>query len=520
MKQVPGFPLILLLLCAALAVIPVAGATGITMTAAAGDYYFGLGESADVPVAVTSTYDHDIDGTLQFTTTEQLQNTGMVMMSTKNKVYSHTVPPGDSSLTLSAGTSDAEKTVTVNVAYDYTATSAIQVTLPEIRIHFVADQQQQAQGSQAPVTSTSGAGTGSVPSSSSVQIVQQTVSAQQQAGRDGTAQQALQNNQMAQDAGALKEQLRREAEQQETEKTAFEEALSRDPLLASVNESLAAEGFAKVSQASNPSSATTGTFSQEYRNAAGETATIAGSMENGAVPSVTETSAAPVNVTAPLAANATYQSAATQLAGQGFSRNTSTLTYSAGGGATVNLTYQDPQGKRAFVNATTDGKDVTQISVEVEPDAPFDYVPVLAAAAIAVVVLGAAWILYRRFRRPGAPPILPARPPVPEEPFDHRKAARELLNRAEQAYRDGREDDACSHAGRAIRVFLSWEHGGCREMTNTELLAFLPPGTGQAGTIREILDRCSDVEFARGTLGPDEFPRMADAIRRMIDTKR
>lgn len=519
MRRTRGLSLILLVLCAGLLVLPAAGAGAITMTAGSSDYYFGLGESADVPVAVTSSYDHNIDGTLQFSTTEQLQSAGMVMMSTKNKVYSHTVPPGDSAITLSAGTSSAEKTVKVDVAFDYTDPSAIHVSLPEIRIHFVKNPQQSS-GSQSPVTSTSSAGTGNVPASSSVQIVQQTVSAQQQAGRDGTVQQALQNSQMAQDTGALKEQLQREAEKNEQDKAAFLDALSRDPLLASVNASLAADGFTRVSQSAQPSSGTTGTFSQEYRNAAGATATVTGSMENGIVPSVIETSQAPVNVTAPLAANTTYRTAAGQLSGQDFSRNMSTLTFSAGGGAMVNLTYQDPLGKRAFVNATTDGTNVTQLEVAVEPDVPFDYVPVLAAVAAAAVVLATAWVLYRRFRRMGAPALLPLRPPATREPFDHRKVALKLLQDAETAYEADLYPDACSHAARALRLFLAWEHGACREMTTTELLAFLPSKTTMADTLPEILDRCSDVEFARGILGPDEFPRMAAAIRSIIEGKR
>jgi len=517
MKPMAGTPLLLLILCVGLLIVPVMAAD-ITMSAGSSDYYFGFGESADVPIAMTSSFDHDVDGTLQFSTTEQLQNAGTVMMSTKNKVYSHTVSPGDSQITISAGTSDVEKTVRVQVAYDYTDPSAIHVAMPEILIHFVA-QPPQSPGSQSPVTSTSSAGSGNVPTSSSVQIVQQSVSSPQQSGRDGTVQQALSNGQLAQDTGALKEQLQKEAEKAELDKAAFEEALNRDPLLASVNESLAADGFSRASQVTNPESGTAGTFSQEYRNAAGETATVAGRMENGAVPSVTETSAAPVNVTTPIAANTTYQSAVKQLSEQGFSHNTSTLNIAAGGGSMVNLTYQNPQGKRAFVNATTDGTNVTQLTIAVEPDAPFDYLPVLVAIVAGIVILIAAWVLYRRFLRTGAPVpnLVPAA--MPREPVDHRKAARELLAKAEIAYGKQQYADACGLVGQALRLFLSGENGVRHEMTNTELLAFLRSIPADSRTVRDILDRCTDVEFARGTLGPDEFPGMVIAIRNLIDGK-
>jgi hypothetical protein len=242
-------------------------------------------------------------------------------------------------------------------------------------------------------------------------------------------------------------------------------------------------------------------------------------MENGAVPSVTETSAAPVNVTAPLTANTTYQSAVKQLSEQGFSRNTSMLNIAAGGGSMVNLTYQNPQGKHAFVNATTDGTNVTQLTIAVEPDAPFDYLPVLVAIVAGIVILIAAWVLYRRFRRQGTP--VPNRVPaaMPREPVDHRKAARELLAKAEIVYGKQQYADACGLAGQALRLFLSGENGVRHEMTNTELLAFLRSIPADSRTVRDILDRCTDVEFARGTLGPDEFPGMVTAIRNLIDGK-
>jgi len=510
----PGI-LILLLLFAGMVVLPVSAAE-ITFTAESSDYYIPLGQSADIPILVMSSYDHDIDGTLQFTTVEQLQNTGTVMTSTKNRVYTNTVSPGASQMTISGGTSSVEKIMQVQVVYDYTDTSPVQVTLPPITIHF-GSQVPQASTTQTPVTSTSGAGSGSVPTSSSVQIVQQSVSVQQQAGRDGTLQQALSNSQQSQDAGALKEQLQREAEKAALDKAAFEEALSRDSLLGSVNESLAADGFARQSLSSNPASGTSGSFSMEYRNPAGESVTVSGSMEDGAIPSVTEQSAAPVNVTAPLASNTTFQSMAEQLKNQGYSRNSTAMNVSASG-STINLTYQDPQGKQAFINATTDGGNVTRISLAAEKEAPFDYLPLVAGIAIGAVVLIAAWVMYRKLRnRPVPVRLTPVSETLFEEPFDHRKAARELLAQAESAYQKGQPADACGLAGQALRLFLSCENGVRRELTNTELVSLLVSRNQNTQKVREILEQCTDVEFAKGSPGEGDFPAMIAWIRGLIE---
>jgi hypothetical protein len=512
------YPVLILLLAVAAALVLPAAAAEITFSSDSSEYYFPLGTAATVPVTVTSTFDHDIEGTIQFTTTEQLQNSGTVMYSTKNRVYSDTVSPGTTQIGLDGGTSTVEKSLKVQIVYDYTDTAPVQVTMPEIVIHFVSQVPQQT-GQQNPVTSTSGPGTGTVPSGSSVQIVQQSVPAQQQAGRDGTLQQALANSQQAQDTNALKEQLQREAQKTQQDKASFEEALGNDPLLSSVNETLAADGFTRQSLSSNPSSGNSGSFAMEYRNAAGESVSLGGSMEKGKVPSVKEQSKAPVNVTAPLASNVTYQAMAQQLRDKGYQRNSTALDLSASG-ITANLTFQDPQGKQAFINATTSNGNVTQISLETEKEAPFDYLPVLAGIVIGAIVLVAAWVLYRKLRNRPPVRLATASEGLSGEPFDHRRAARDLLVRAEAAFREERRADACGLAGQALRLFLSCENGVRRELTNAELVALLRSKGRDTGNVHEILSQCADVEFARGVVDEPEFAALAAGIRKMIDGTR
>ncbi|MDD5142445.1 hypothetical protein [Methanoregula sp.] len=510
------YPVLVLLLAVAAALILPVVAAEITFSADSSEYFFPLGATATVPITVTSTYDHDIDGTIQFTTTEQLQNSGTVMYSTKNRVYSDTISPGTAQIGLDGGTSNVEKSLKVQIVYDYTDTSPVQVTMPEIVIHFVSQVPQQS-GAQAPVASTSGPGTGNVPSGSSVQIVQQSVSVQQQAGRDGTLQQALSNGQQAENTNALKEQLQREAQKTQQDKASFEEALGNDPLLSSVNESLAADGFTRQSLSSNPSSGSSGSFSMEYRNAAGESVSVGGSMENGIVPSIQERSKAPVNVTAPLASNATYKAMAQQLQDKGYQRNSTALDLSLSG-ATVNLTFQDRQGKPAFINATTSNGNVTQISLETEKEAPFDYLPILACVVIGAVALVAAWVLYRKLRNRPLPVHLPvANENLYEEPFDHRNAARKLLAQAEVAYGDGDPAAACGFAGQALRLLLACENGVRRELTNAELVALLQSKGRDARSVDDVLSWCADVEFARGVVDEGEFSRITAFILDSID---
>lgn len=513
----------LFLLIFSLMLVPAALAAGITITSDKTDYYFALGDTAAVSLPVSNTYGHDIDGTLRFTTVELLQNTGSTLTSTKNRVYTKTIPSGNSFINISAGTSNVPESIKIQVAYQYSDPQATQVTLPDITVHFVQDPSQYAQSEGSAQTSTSGAASSSF-GSSSVQIVQQSVSVQQQAGRDASqgqsgqsASSALQNSQLSQDTSALKEQLQREAAEKEQAKNEFAKALDADPLVRQVNETLTADGYSRQSVDENPTSGSDGTFAMTYQNAAGEQVNLQGTMSQGVVPSVLEQSAAEVNVTAPLAANATYQSFEQGLAGQSFQRNATLMNVTLSG-ATVNLTYLSAKGTPAYVNATVENGNVTQVSLEIPPGET-GYLLIGLIAAIAVIAAVCAWLVWRRIKakKPVAPQAARQTLPAPV-PVDYRKEALRLLAEAEAAYRRQEFSSAYGLAGRAARIFLSYDHGDRRELTNAEIVTVLA-ASGRTGSraVGTLLERTSDVEFARGLPNAEEFAAMVRQVKEMID---
>ena len=502
--------IVLSLFIAGLLVLP-ACAAEITLSSDQKEYYIPLGEAGEIPLTITSSYDHAVDGIIGFTITEQVQGAGTMMTSTQTQAYSYTVPAGTLKSTFNAGSSDVEKNFKVQITFDYTDTSAIRVNLPEIIIHFGSPQHGSV-SSQAPVTSTSGAGNRNAASGTSIQIVQQSVSNQLQSVQGRSPQQALSENQLPLDSAALKSQLQREAESSARMKAQFEEILNRDPLVSSVNESLSADRYSRSSLTGNPQSADSGTFSMEYRNAQGDTVEVAGMMENGVVPSIREKSGASLSLPAPLFSNASYQSAIQRLDEQGYTRNDTLLTVSLSG-STVNLTYRNPQGKQAFINATLTGQNLTQLSMEIEREEPVDIIPMIAGVVIAAIMMFAIWFLHRYYRDRAVERSENFRE---QEPFDYRTTALELLDQAETAFKNQQRRYACSLAGQAIRLFLSSENGIGYEITNTELIAFLQAQRKDPVPVKKILDICSDVEFAKGAINGDEFTSMTASIRSII----
>jgi hypothetical protein len=439
----------------------------------------------------------------------------MVMLSTRNRVYSSTIPAGNSWINISAGTSSRPETVKVRIAFQYTDSSPVQVTLPELLIHFMQNPSPAGSGRLDPVTSTSGAAVTGF-GTSSVQIVQQPVPVQQQAGRDSSPAQVPLSNQMPQDAAALRAQLQQEAAQKAKNESGFANRLAGDPLVRHVNATLATDGFFRQSVNANPSGGDEGTFAMTYQNIAGDRVDLMGTMTGGVVSSVLEHAPASFNVSAPLNANATYTSFTGDLTDRGFKRNTTLMNVTLPG-STVSVTYLSGQGIPAYVNATIDRGNVTQVSLGIV-QADTRYLLIGIIAALLIILSFIAWLMYRRY---GAwKKILPPTVPPPRQPSapDYKNEALRLLEEAEKSYALQEYHDAYGLAGRAARVFLSYEIGDRRELTNAELASVLPASgyAGRSNAVMAMLEQCSDVEFAKGLPDAREFPGMIQEIRELI----
>ena len=119
---------------------------------------------------------------------------------------------------------------------------------------------------------------------SSVQLAQQAVSAQQQAGVDTgstslqSSASSSQNGQMFQNTSVLKAQIQQAAAQMDAARNTFNQALAADPLLRQVNKTLTVDGFFRQSVTTNPSSGDNGTFAMIYQDRTGEQVNLQGAL--------------------------------------------------------------------------------------------------------------------------------------------------------------------------------------------------------------------------------------------------
>ena len=500
---------LLLLLLLAAALVPHTAAAGITITADRPEFSVPLGTAADIPLSASSTFSHPVDGTLRITTTEELQNAGNVMISTKNRVFNRTVPAGESPFPVSTGESEVPRTVRMQVAFQYSDGSPVLVTLPEILVHFGGNTSAGA-GNATPVISTSGPGSPGGLGESSVRIAQQAVSVQQQAERDGIPQISRGTQSLLQ-TNASAGQLVPGAAMSPGDLQDFLRSVGADPLVQSVRGSLSAQGFVCQSVAAKPVSGTEGTFSQEYRDPAGGAAVVRGAMANGTVLSVIVQSDAPIAIPPALETNASYLSFTGSLAAGGYRLNGTAMNLTLAG-ADVNLTFTGPGGMPAFLLATVVEGNVTRVTLARENPFPGYLVAGTVLAAILLVTGGLIFVKRKNAR------LVPAETgdATGTWPDDHRDKALEIIAGAEAAFTEGRPATAYGLAGRALRLFLSREYGDGREATAEEIAALIAGKRTDAAAIAVLLDMCSDVAFARGVPDPDRFREIIGGIRDIV----
>jgi hypothetical protein len=488
---------------------PGATAAGITLTAGQQDFYFLTGQRAEIPLMVTSTFTDEKPGTVRFSTDTQLEKTGTVMISTENRIFSHTVPAGRSFLNLTLSPSQVTRDSRVHVSYYYSNPAPVNVSLPEFYIHIVSEPGL-VKNMPAPLTGTSRPETGTIPAESSVSIVEQAVSVREQMGSDSSGQPPA-GGQSPAGSGAEREQ-QREREQREQEQAELDSRLAHDPLVIAVNRSLAAEGFSRCSLDTQPAGNDTGTFSMLYRRGSEDQVVVQGSMADGFVPSLRELANVPVTADPALDTNPTFQSFNRNLAGQAYIHK-ETLVRRTLSGAVANITYADAGGKKAYINATVEENRVIQVTLGQEPGPADGFLPAPLIMVLAVILAVSCWFIYGRYRQRSheTPDTRNGTQPA----YDHRAEAEEILKEAGLAYE--RQDYARAYglAGRALRMFLSYEYGEKGEVTADEAITLLRNVGHDTREIESVLGQCSDIVFARG-VDAGEFSSLYNRVREII----
>jgi len=478
---------------------PAISADDITFTLDQKEYYFLTGEQAIIPLSMNNTYEKDIQGSMSYQLTQTVQQGGSSYSSTNSQSQSFSVPKGNTTIQINFGRSDQPLQLDAELTFSYQDNNKDHmVSLENIRIYFVSNESQK-NNQQNPQQSSSEEVTNAEPNHNNQQQTQQ------------TPQQKLQNNQMNQDSQALKDQIQQQLAEEQAQEDAFEQNLMNNSAMQQLQQELLDQNYSMKDKQLAAESNDTGDFNFTYENKQGETASLKGRMENGTLQNVQKQTAEDrEQMLEALNQSQQFQEYENQLNQEGFNQ-TDVSFQQQGNKTTVNLEYQNEKNETATI--TAEFKDEQLQEVRLSKDEPLNMLFWLLPIIVFLVIL-LIFLYYRYFHTKHQQIITPTQ--SLKKPFDYKKEARNLLVAAERLYKEKRYKDAYGKAGQALRLYLSYEHGLKRELTNDDVIRFLKNKQYPYQQIKHCFDLCSLVEFAKYQANNSDFDQIKTTVGKTI----
>jgi len=481
--------------------ISAAGAAGVALTTPQSEYYIRVGEEGTIPLAIVSTYDHDITGTLTQTMMPVTSGyTGSRGPGTVSRTFSAFTE--ERTVSLPVGTSDKPADFDLAISFGYPEDGGRISAINKIRVHFVA-------GIENPPANHETLSGSDTPDPAAGKSPDRPAAGETPQARSQEEQ--LQASQMPQDMSALKSQMAKESNRSENNEDELQGYILADPLITSLDREVKGAGFALAKTDISPVSNRSGLFLLTYSSGAKEV-NVRGAIRETRVQFAEETSSVPVPLPDVLISNTTYQEYGSRIAELGFLRRQTRINVTPDH-KTIDLTYSDTNNRNLHLKAGILGGKVIAIQGDDPTDPLAAILPVIGLAAVLLISTGI-WYLARH--RPVEKTVLQEGRPETRSHKSPREIASSLLDEAEQDAGCGSWPDAYRKTGRALRFFLSHERGSGRELTGAELEQLIGLPAGDSEQVRFILDRCRKVGFAQELPPAGELPYMIRIVRAML----
>lgn len=490
---------IILLVFVSLLFIPIASADDIIMSVDQSTYYFLTGQQAIIPLTVNNTYGKQINGQLRYTITQEVNQGGYHYSSSNTQSTAFNANEGNNTVNLNFGTSDTPITLKVSMVFSYEEKDQREVTLSEITIYFVSNQSQMKNEKNG-------------MESSSQKVVNNNQNHQDQQQQQQNPQQKLQNNQLSQDSSALKQQLQKQLQQQQQQKEEFEQNLFNNSEFQEHHQDILQKGYNASSTELNPTGNNSGDFKINYQNEKGEKATLEGEMNEGRIDEIQQQTAEDRRqMLESLNQSKQFQEFKEQLEHEGY--NQTDIEFTQYGNETqVGVNYQDENNQTATINAEFENGVLKNVELEKENQiSPLIWILPL----IILTVSFAIYFLYKKYvkrvTKVGDETLM-----VKEKPFDYISEANKLLEGAKKLFDEGKYKDSYGKAGQSLRLFLSYNSGLNKELTNDDVVKYLRRKNKSYKKIKECFDLCNLVEFAKYHANRKDFDKIISIARKTI----
>jgi hypothetical protein len=505
------------------------------------EYYFKIGEEALIPIEINSTYGKQISGILQYTIAQQI-NQGNVQFSNSNtEAKSLVINEENQKISLDLGTSDTPSNLIMNLNFNYNENGDRTVSLGPIVIHFVSDdsqknnQQNKTQSSSQPNTQSQQQDLFSQQEQQMEQRLNELLENQQdlfsqqeqqmeqrlnellgnQQNPSQNQQQRLQNNQLSQDSSALKQQIQKQVQQQEQIKKEFEKQLSSNNDFLHRHQKLLENGYNVTNNILNPMSNDTGSFDIKYKNTDGKWATLQGNMKNGTITELKQqTQVRQEKLLEKLKQNTLFQQFHNQLVTKGFSQKD--INFQDNENETnIILQYDNQKHDNAKITANFENDEIKRVKLE-DNSSNSSNLLLLILSVVAIVSVISVYFVIKKFLKKKTFTINDSSPTIPKlKSFEHILESKKLISQAQQYHDKGEYKEAFGTAGKAIRLFLSYDAGLKREITSEELIRLIQKHNYPIGAIRECLKITDLVEFAKSSATEDDFQKIISLFNKL-----
>ncbi|MDR4511798.1 MAG: hypothetical protein MRJ93_08855 [Nitrososphaeraceae archaeon] len=504
------------------------------------EYYFNIGEEAIIPIEINNTYGKQISGILQYTMTQQI-NQGNVQFSNSNTEAKSLVLNEESQkITLDLGTSDNPSDLIMNLNFNYNENGDRTVPLGPIIIHFVSDdsqknnQQNKLQSSSQPNTQSQQQDFFSQQEQQMQQRLDELLanpedffSQQEQQMQQRldellanqqnplqNQQQRLQNNQLSQDSNALKQQIQKQLQQDEQIKKEFEKKVLSNDDFRNRHQYLLKNGYNVTNGSFNPISNDTGSFDIRYNNTNGKWATLQGNMKDGTITDLKQqTQEQQEKLLEKLKQNKQFQQFHNQLVTEGFSQND--VNFRSNENETdIRLQYENQKHDNATITANFENDEIKNVTLEDNSSNTYDLI-LLLISVIVIVSAISIYFVIKKFKKKTFTVINDSSPIPKLKSYEYLTESKKLISQAQQYHDKGEYKEAFGIAGKAIRLFLSYDAGFKRETTSEELIRLIQKHNYPIETIRECLKIIDLVEFAKSNTTPDDFKKIISLFNKL-----
>ena len=480
--------------------IPTAYAADIVLSVNQSDYYFLTGDEAVVPLVMDNTYGKSVNGQLSYTITQQINQQGFQYTSSNTQSTSFSVDEGTGTINLGFGTSDTPMTMNVGLTFSYTEKEHREVTLQDIKLHFVS-QSSEIKNEQ-----------------NSMQSSSQTVDEKNQQqdpsseSNQPNPQELLQNNQISQDSSALKQQIEQQAQQQQQLNEEFLRQLALNEEFVVMHQELQQQGYNVSSASVNPTANNSGTFEINYEKEDGDRAVLEGEMQNGEMKELQkQTSRDQRDLLELLTQDKRFKEYEAQLTDEGYMQQN--IEFSQEGNATnIQLQYSNEDNSTAVITAQITNNTVDTVELHKEDDS---MVPLWFWLLLLMLITITGYLIYKKYlKKPDNTDE--AKTVLKEQPFDYVSTAEKMIAEAVECFENGDYKEAYGKAGQALRLFISYENKLNKELTNDEVIDYLKEHGMKYDQVEECFELCSLVEFAKYKASREDFDMIISVVKEVI----